>query len=33
MRSQKGYKRFWKDNVIQHVQHMLILKQIYGHLG
>ena len=33
MRCIEGYRRFWKDNVIQHVQHMLILRQTHGCLG
>ena len=29
----KDGRRFWKDNIIQHVIYMLILRQIYSHLG
>ena len=27
------YKRFWKNDVIQHIQYMLTLRQTYGCLG
>ena len=29
----EGYRRFWKDDVIQYVIHMLTLRYIHGHLG
>jgi len=29
----EGYRRFWKDDVIQHVKYMLILRRKHGYLG
>ena len=29
----EGYGRFWKDDVIQCIKHMLTLRYTYGHLG
>ena len=26
----EGYRRFWKDDIIQHVQYMLTLRHIHG---
>jgi len=32
-RYMEGHRRFWKDNIIQYVQHILTLRQTYGCLG
>jgi len=29
----EGRRRFWKDDIIQHVKHMLTLRHTHGCLG